>query len=342
MGSWQKTTFVLTTIAVILLASCARPAASLPDPTTSSQIAAALPTAAAAPTATPLPPPILSTALPTATLLPSATPPPTATATPANTAPPLPTATETVAPTPTSEFACRPQAALADIQPLYGVAPGPWPRPATAWPDMVFAGTGGGQNLIQLGFDVEGSPAHLGELLDILDRRGVKTTMFILGSWAETYPDWVREIARRGHELANHTYSHGNMRDMSAEQVVDELNRTEDIVLRLTGQSTKPWLRPPFGSRSDESVQAAYEAGWTTIIWSGSADDWREDATADRMCQTMREGSFPGSILYTHTYRADMPETIDRYIGEMQSRGYTFVPMSVLMSNNPSAWLTQP
>ncbi|GAB4151031.1 MAG: hypothetical protein Fur0021_14500 [Candidatus Promineifilaceae bacterium] len=226
------------------------------------------------------------------------------------------------------------------MQPLYGIAPGPWPRPP-AWSEMVFAGTGSG-NLIQLGFDVEGSPAHLGELLDVLDRRGVKTTMFILGSWAETYPDWVREMARRGHEMANHTYSHSNMREMSAEQLVAELNHTEEIVLALTGQSTKPWLRPPYGSRSDESVRAAYEAGWTTVIWSGSADDWREDATADRMCQTMREGSFPGSILYAHTYRADMPETVDRYLGEMQARGYTFAPLSVLMAGDPTAWLTTP
>lgn len=323
-------------LGVVLIVGCA-PAPVAPSLTPTLPAVAVLPTTPATATLTPLPAPSTPTPLPSPLPPPSATP---TTALPTLTPPPLPSPTETVSATPTSVFACRAAAELAGVQPLYGIAPGPWPRPA-AWPDLVFAGTGS-SSLIQLGFDVEGSPARLGELLDILDRRGVKTTMFILGSWAETYPDWVREMARRGHEMANHTYSHGNMRDMTPEQVVAELNRTEEIVQALTGQSTKPWLRPPFGSRSDESVRAAYEAGWTTVIWSGSADDWREDATADRMCQTMREGSFPGSILYAHTYHTDMPETIDRYLGEMQSRGYTFAPLSVLMDGNPTAWLTSP
>ncbi len=200
-----------------------------------------------------------------------------------------------------------------------------------ASPNLIY--NGGGGNLIHLGFDVEGSPAYLGELLDVLDRRGVKTTMYILGSWAENYPNWVQTFAQRGHELGNHAYSHANMNDLTPQQIKDELNQTEQIIRNLTGQSSKPYFRPPYGSRSDASVQAAYEAGWSTIIWSGSSEDWRGDETnANLMCQTMRQGAFPGSILYTHTYRADMPEAVDRFIGEMQSRGYIFVPVSVILA----------
>jgi polysaccharide deacetylase family protein (PEP-CTERM system associated) len=45
-------------------------------------------------------------------------------------------------------------------------------------------------------------------LLDVLDEAGVRATFFVLGNVAEAYPELVREIGRRGHEVGSHTYSH--------------------------------------------------------------------------------------------------------------------------------------
>jgi peptidoglycan/xylan/chitin deacetylase (PgdA/CDA1 family) len=216
-------------------------------------------------------------------------------------------------------------------------AVGPWPVLA-AITEPIHIGYGASKT-IHLGFDVEGSPVHLDRLLAVLDKHDVKTTMFVVGSWAERYPEWIQRFANDGHELANHTYSHSNLNELSAEQVLEEINQTEAIVQRLTNQSTKPWLRPPFGSRSEESIRVAYEAGWSTVIWSGSTNDWQQDSTSDDMLQTLLAGAYPGAILYSHTYRADIPYTVDRFIAEMHQQGYAFVPMSVLMSANPDAYL---
>lgn len=323
-------------LSVFLLSACAQPedglAAAVVSPTAvplpvvpePAQTAAA--TLVPSPTTTPLPEPATPTSEPTST----AALPPSPT--------PEPTQTPTSSPTP-DPFACRPLAELQDIRPVRVLNGVDWARPSAA-PDILGVGNGGGMNLIHLGFDVEGSPAHLGELLDALDKYGVKTTMFIVGSWAETYPGWIEALAQRGHELANHTYSHGNLKEMTADQVLGELQRTETAVFQITGQSTKPWLRPPFGSRSDISVQTAFENGWTTVTWTGSTDDWREDWNADDMCRTLRTTAFPGAILYAHTYRAEVPGVVERFILEMQSRGFTFVPLSVMMSGNPEAYLT--
>ncbi|HSH03018.1 MAG TPA: polysaccharide deacetylase family protein, partial [Anaerolineae bacterium] len=216
--------------------------------------------------------------------------------------------------------------------------PGPWPPPAPLNQEIYLA-NGSGLRLIHLGFDVEGNTAHLGQLLDTLDKHGVKTTMFIMGSWAEQNPSWVKEMAARGHELANHTYSHANMRDMTPEQVAQELNDTERIVQNLTGQSTKPWFRPPFGSRSPESIQTTYDQGWTTLIWTGGTEDWRPDTTAQTMCDYLADQAYPGAILYSHTYHPDVPTTVDHFISNLQRVGYTFVPISIIMNPNPNAYL---
>ncbi|MGB1251752.1 MAG: polysaccharide deacetylase family protein [Candidatus Promineifilaceae bacterium] len=214
-----------------------------------------------------------------------------------------------------------------------------WPKP-TAFEGELFAAASQ-MKLIHLGFDVEGDPSQLESILDVLDRRGVTTTMFILGRWAETYPNLIKEMAQRGHEFANHTYSHNNMGEMTAEQMEQELAQTEAIVQRLTGQTTKPWMRPPFGSRSDISLATSYAGGWTTVIWSGSGDDWRAEYDEDAICKSLLDTSYAGGILYAHTSRPEMADAIDRYIGTMQARGFTFVPLSILMSGNPSLYLQE-
>ena len=49
------------------------------------------------------------------------------------------------------------------------------------------------------------------KLLDILDKHNVKTTFFMTGGWVSTYPDMVKEIYNRGHDLGNHSENHKEM-----------------------------------------------------------------------------------------------------------------------------------
>jgi len=52
------------------------------------------------------------------------------------------------------------------------------------------------------------SPAHTVAMLDLLDRFDARATFFVIGRHAEQHPHLVTEILSRGHEIANHTYSH--------------------------------------------------------------------------------------------------------------------------------------
>ncbi|MEM8858635.1 MAG: polysaccharide deacetylase family protein [Chloroflexota bacterium] len=274
----------------------------------------------ATPTAVPTDVPVLptNTAIPTETSVPTVTP--------------IPTVAEVVV-----EGGCRPLSETVNLKnPFLVTAPLPPHVPSSF---EISSGFSNGMNIIHLGFDVEGSAEVLGPLLDVLDRRNVKSTMFLLGSWSVIYQDWVVEMADRGHEFANHTWSHGNMAEMDAAAVKEELASTEQFVQSLTGKSTKPFMRPPFGSRSEISIQAAYEEGYSTLIWTGSTEDWRPEADVNSMCKTLLDTSFPGGILYSHTWHPEMPETIDRFIGEMLAQGYTFVPVSVILSDRPQDYL---
>ncbi|MEM9773792.1 MAG: polysaccharide deacetylase family protein [Chloroflexota bacterium] len=306
-------------------------------PTTSQPTAEPSLTAVHTSTNTPLPVVILEPATPTA--LPTDAPlEPTIEPTPTDLPTSIPEPTFTAAPTEIVEDGgCRPLAETVNLKNPFLVTDQLPPHIPSSF--EINSGFSNGMNIIHLGFDVEGSAEVLGPLLDVLDRRQVKATMFLVGSWAVVYQDWVKDMGIRGHEFANHTWTHGNMADMTAEQVKQELADTESYIINLTGKSTKPFMRPPFGSRSEISVQAAYEEGYSTIIWTGSTEDWRDNANVNSMCKTLLETSFPGGILYSHTWHPEMPETIDRFIGEMLAQGYTFVPMSVIMSDRPQDYL---
>lgn len=318
------------------------PSVTPPMPTVTMAVTQAptLTATAISPPAT-LPPPATITQPPTVTPVPTDEPVNTPTTAPTvePTDVPLVEPTAIVTEEADSASKCPDLATVVDARSPLRVIGKDWPRPSAFSGELYSAVSQ--QQLIHLGFDVEGDPTHLEALLDVLDRRDIKTTMFIVGSWAEAYPYWIQEMSDRGHEVANHTYSHGNLREMSAEQVRDELERTEAVVQRLIGKTTKPWLRPPFGSRSDVSMEASLAGGWTTVIWSGSSDDWRVEYDEDAICQSLLDTSYAGGILYAHTMRPEMPAAIDRYLGAMQAQGFTFVPLTVLLSANPSLYLEE-
>jgi peptidoglycan/xylan/chitin deacetylase (PgdA/CDA1 family) len=92
-------------------------------------------------------------------------------------------------------------------------------------------------------------------LLALLDQHGVRVTAFVLGEMAEFYPDLVREIAARGHEIASHGYAHADMTLLGPERFNDGIARTNEILEVLTG-------RRPIGYRAPNLV---YEP-WATRI----------------------------------------------------------------------------
>ena len=240
---------------------------------------------------------------------------------------PNPTATYTPSPTPTLIEACRP--AESNVSSL-SVPEGPWPRPQ-AFNNAIGRGPSE-NNFISLTFDVEGDGELVGQLLNVLDKHNVKATFFIVGSWAEANGRWVMEIAQRGHELGNHTYSHSSLRELTVEEIQQELVRTEAIVQQLTGQSTKPWMRPPYGAYSDETVQTAFATGWSTVIWTGTGIDTAPDATESTICNNLMRSAIPGAILLVHPSKAVTIPAVDRFMTEMIARGYGFVPLAVLFN----------
>lgn len=83
-------------------------------------------------------------------------------------------------------------------------------------------------------------------LLELLDRRGIKATFFIVGELARDQPDLVREIHRAGHEVASHGWDHRRILEMTPEAFRDDLRRSKDVLEQITGTSVLGYRAPTF------------------------------------------------------------------------------------------------
>lgn len=118
---------------------------------------------------------------------------------------------------------------------------------------------------IALAFESGGDPQVCAAMLDALRATRARATVFLDGRWAEVNPVLVETMARDGHELGNHAYSHPDLTTLPDEQIGEELERTEAIAVRLTGRTTRPWFRPPFQRLDDRVRQLASLHGFRCL-----------------------------------------------------------------------------
>ena len=95
--------------------------------------------------------------------------------------------------------------------------------------------------VVSITLDATWGDDHTLQLLDLFDKHGIKVTFFLAGNWIKSYPDMVKEISNRGHEIGNHSLTHPHMSQISTEQMKKELLDTEnlsadDIYARVMGK----------------------------------------------------------------------------------------------------------
>lgn len=153
--------------------------------------------------------------------------------------------------------------------------------------------------------------------LDVLDQYGVKITFFVTGRWAERNPEYVREMAARGHEIGNHTYNHPRLPELTDQQILREIQRTADLIEELTG--ARPVVfRAPYGDCGGRERAIVNAEGYPVIRWSTSAGDSGDPLPKDRVFRNATRDVGPGSIILSHidsrgTLEA-LPDLLDWFI----------------------------
>ncbi len=110
----------------------------------------------------------------------------------------------------------------------------------------------------------ERSAANTRRVLDILQRAGVRTTMFVLGKFAEKFPGVVREIHAQGHEIGCHSYGHLEIFKQSRQEFKTDLRRGKDILEQIVGERVRGYRAPDFSVVRDSlwALEELAEAGF--------------------------------------------------------------------------------
>ncbi len=182
---------------------------------------------------------------------------------------------------------------------------------------------------LAISFDAAWGDDYTLEILDILDKYNVKSTFFLVGFWVDKYPEHVKEIYNRGHDVGNHSTNHPYMTKLSDDEIEKELNITGDKIEKLIKE--KPILfRPPFGDYNDRVINVCKDNGYYVIQWDVDSLDWKEmgvQPVVDRVTRNVRNGS----IVLFHNNAKYVLEYLPIIIERLQREGYEIVPISQLI-----------
>ncbi len=143
------------------------------------------------------------------------------------------------------------------------------------------------QKICSISFDAAWGADNTQKILDVLDEYNVKATFFVVSAWAEQYPDTAKSIVAHGHELMNHSSKHDHYNSMTADQIVADVNKCNDVIEQLTG--VRPTLmRCPFGEYDDHVISAVRSAGMEPIQWDVERYRIKESPLVERAFSVCR------------------------------------------------------
>ena len=189
------------------------------------------------------------------------------------------------------------------------------------------------QKLVSISFDAAWGNEDTQQLIDILKKYQIPATFFVVGDWVDKYPESVKALHEAGHEIQNHSNTHAHYPQLSAEEVVADLNACNDKIESVTG--VRPTLvRMPYGDYDDMSVNAVRSVGMEPIQWDVDSLDWK-DLSAQEITRRVTTKVCPGSIVLFHNAAKHTPEALPGIIEYLLGEGYTFVPISqIILTGN--------
>jgi peptidoglycan-N-acetylglucosamine deacetylase len=181
---------------------------------------------------------------------------------------------------------------------------------------------------VALTFDDGPSPST-DHVLDILDEYQATATFFCIGRYVAEHPEIVRRVAERGHSVQNHTWSHRSLHELTASELLNEIEATNRLLFETTG-SRPSLLRPPYGMRTPDVLDTLARHGMTSVLWNVDPRDW-DCPGADVIAETVLQDVRDRSVLLLHDgspdgeSRTQTVAALPRILEGLLARGYRFV-----------------
>lgn len=182
---------------------------------------------------------------------------------------------------------------------------------------------------IAISFDANWGDDRTDDILKILDKYNAKATFFIVGAWIDQYPDKVKTMHQKGHEIGNHSNKHPIMTTISKERMNKEITTTDAKIMAITGKATT-LFRCPSGEYNNLVIETVESTNHYCIQWDADSIDWKEQGAEIEYNRIIKKTK-PGSILLFHNNAKYTPENLDKVLKHFKAQGYKFVKISDLI-----------
>lgn len=191
---------------------------------------------------------------------------------------------------------------------------------------------------VALTFDDGPCPIHTPQVLDLLDKAGVKATFFVIGHKAQAHPDIVRDIVKRGHVIGSHSYTHSRAFSLLSKAAVrHDIERSLVCIETITG-SRPALFRPPIGHTNPRIAKVVEELDLTVVGWSVRALDGVASANPERVAARVVPKLEDGAIVLLHDAAENDDRTpasieaLPRILDAMDRKNLTGVTVPSLMA----------
>lgn len=189
---------------------------------------------------------------------------------------------------------------------------------------------------VALTLDAGADAVPVPTMLQTLREHNVKITFFLTGKWIKDNPELARAIVADGHEIANHSFTHSDMRNLSDAAILKELADTEALLAETTGASSRPLFRPPFGAYDKRVLRLVVGAGYLPIYWTlDSLDSVGEPKTPDflieRVTAKLTPAKLRGAIILAHCGSQPTADALPRILDRFAALGFEVKKVSEVL-----------
>jgi len=182
---------------------------------------------------------------------------------------------------------------------------------------------------VVLTFDDGPDAAYTPQILGILAKYEAKATFFEVGKNVAKHPELTKRIHDAGHSVQNHTWTHADLRHLSATAFKQQVTATDQAIRAQIG-STPGCLRPPYGGVNPTVKQRAKALGKDLVVWTVDSRDWTRPGTA-AVVQRVMKSVHSGSVILMHDGGGNRTQTVaalPTILKSLKAKGYGFRTLS--------------
>jgi peptidoglycan-N-acetylglucosamine deacetylase len=218
--------------------------------------------------------------------------------------------------------------------------------PTGQWFGRTFTGLRCPSKQLALTYDDGPNDPHTLRLLEVLAKHKVRATFFLIGRYVQQRPDIARELAKAGHVIGNHTFTHPLLTFKSVAELRAQLSGCEGVLTDAVGEHSN-LFRPPFGGRRPATLRIARHMGLEPIMWNVTGYDWNAPSV-DHIERNVTGKVRGGNVILLHdgghrAFGADRSHTVaatDRLVSRYKAEGYEFVTIPEMMKTVVSRQLS--